>query len=71
MDPSETVIPLGQLFFTQFLKLGKRFDSWVQECLLNYQINNASKTRNILGSIFLSILSGLCELKIIQAMYQY
>ncbi|PAJ71844.1 transposase, partial [Pseudoalteromonas sp. NBT06-2] len=58
-DPKATVTPLGQLpFFIQFLKLGKRFEPWVEECPLAYQSNNASATRDILGSIFLSVLSG-------------
>ena len=58
-DPDANVTPLGQLpFFIQFLKLGKRFEPWVQECPLNYQSNNASSPRDILGSLFLSILSG-------------
>ncbi len=58
-DPNATVTPMGQLpFFIQFLKLGGRFDPWVRDCPLSYLSNNAPKKVNILGSLFLSILSG-------------
>ena len=58
-DPETQVTPFGQLpFFIQFLKLGQRFEPWVNECPLVYSSNNASKTRDILGSILLSILAG-------------
>ena len=58
-DPDAAVTPIGQLpFFIQFLKLGGRFDSWVNECPLNYLSNNAPQKVDVLGSLFLSILSG-------------
>ncbi len=58
-DSSAAVTPMGQLpFFIQFLKLGGRFDPWVKDCPLSYRSNNAPKKVNILGSLFLSILSG-------------
>jgi len=58
-DPDAAVTPLGQLpFFIQFLKLGGRFDPWVKECPLYYRSNNAPEKINVLGSLFLSILSG-------------
>ena len=58
-DPDATVTPLGQLpFFIQFLKLGGRFDPWVEACPLAYRSNNAPETVDVLGSLFLSILSG-------------
>ncbi|PWQ92436.1 transposase [Leucothrix pacifica] len=51
--------PLGQLpFFIEFLKLGGRFEPWVTDCPLHYTSNNAPKKVNVLGSLFLSILSG-------------
>ncbi|MCN4144820.1 MAG: transposase, partial [Thiohalomonas sp.] len=50
---------MGQLsFFIQFLKLGGRFDSCLSDCPLHYRSNNAPKKVNVLGSLFLSILSG-------------
>ncbi len=58
-DPDAAVTPLGQLpFFIQFLKIGGRFDPWVNECPLVFSSNNAPKKVDVLGSLFLSILSG-------------
>jgi hypothetical protein len=58
-DPDAAVTPLGQLpFFIQFLKLGGRFDPWVNECPLVFNSNNAPQKIDVLGSLFLSILSG-------------
>ena len=50
---------MGQLpFFIQFLKLGGRFDPWIEQCPLTYTSNNAPQKVDVLGSLFLSILSG-------------
>ena len=58
-DPLAEVTPMGQLpFFINFLKLGGRFEPWVDECPLHYTSNNASSKTDILGSFLLSILSG-------------
>lgn len=58
-DSEAPVTPLGQLpFFIQFLKIGGRFDPWVSGCPLFYSSNNAPKKVDVLGSLFLSILSG-------------
>lgn len=58
-DSNAAVTPMGQLpFFIQFLKLGGRFDPWVRDCPLRYRSNNAPKKTDVLGSLFLSILSG-------------
>lgn len=58
-DPTAAVTPIGQLaFFIEFLKLGGRFDGWVNACPLNYASNNAPKKIDVIGSLFLSILSG-------------
>ncbi len=58
-DADAAVTPLGQLpFFIQFLKLGGRFDPWVDDCPLQYFSNNAPEKIDVLGSLFLSILSG-------------
>ncbi|MBF0266674.1 MAG: hypothetical protein HQL46_15535 [Gammaproteobacteria bacterium] len=45
-------------FFIQFLKLGGRFDPWVEDCPLYYSSNNSPEKVDVLGSLFLSILSG-------------
>lgn len=58
-DTNAPVTPMGQLpFFIQFLKLGGRFDPWVEDCPLTYFSNNAPEKVDVLGSLFLSILSG-------------
>jgi hypothetical protein len=58
-DHDAAVTPIGQLpFFIQFLKLGGRFQPWVIECPLHYTSPNAPKKIDVLGSLFLSILSG-------------
>ena len=58
-DGNAAFTPLGQLpFFIEFLKLGGRFEPWVADCPLHYTSNNAPTKVNVLGSLFLSILSG-------------
>jgi len=58
-DPTAAVTPIGQLpFFIEFLKLGHRFNPWVEDCPLHYVSNNAPRKIDVLGSLFLSILSG-------------
>jgi hypothetical protein len=58
-DPTAAVTPIGQLpFFIEFLNLGHRFNTWVEDCPLHYTSNNAPKKIDVLGSLFLSILSG-------------
>ncbi len=58
-DPDAAVTPFGQLpFFIQYLKMGHRLAPWVKECPLYYTSNNAPEKIDILGSLFLSILSG-------------
>lgn len=58
-DPNASVTPLGQLpFFIEYLKIGHRFLPWVKDCPLSYISNNAPKKIDVLGSLFLSVLSG-------------
>lgn len=58
-DPEASVTPLAQLsFFIEFLKIGRRFEPWVESCPLQYSSNNAPEKIDVLGSIFLSVLSG-------------
>ena len=58
-DSQAAVTPLGQLpFFIEFLKTTRLFDELVEECPLEFTSNNASKVRDILGSMLLSVLSG-------------
>lgn len=65
-DAEAAVTPIGQLpFFIQFLKSGGRFDPWVDDCPLYYQSNNAPEKIDVLGSLFLSILSGINVMRIL------
>lgn len=58
-DPDAAVTPMGLLpFFIQFLKMGGRFNAWVNDCPLRFCSNNAPQKLDVLGSLFLSILSG-------------
>lgn len=58
-DPQAAVTPMGQLtFFIDFLKTAELFDPWVADCPLRYSSPNAPKTRDVLGTTFLSVLSG-------------
>lgn len=58
-DPEASVTPLGQMvFFIEFLKLGGLFDSWVEDCPLEFSSPNSPSKRDILGTLLLSVLSG-------------
>jgi len=58
-DPQAAVTPMGQLsFFIEFLKTAELFDPWVAECPLEYRSPNAPAKRDVLGTIFLSVLAG-------------
>ena len=58
-DPQAAVTPLGQLpFFISFLKTADLFEPWVNECPLEYRSNNAPSKRDVLGTLFLSVLAG-------------
>ena len=58
-DPTATVTPIGQLpFFIQYLKLGNRFEPWVEDCPLVYTSHNAPTKTDVLGTLLLSVLSG-------------
>jgi hypothetical protein len=58
-EPDARVSPIGQLpFFIQYLKIGQRFEPWVDDCPLTYTSNNAPEKRDVLGSLLLSVLSG-------------
>jgi len=58
-DPQTAVTPLGQLpFFIEFLKVGALFEPWVETCPLSWSSPNAPRTRDLLGTVLLSILAG-------------
>jgi hypothetical protein len=58
-DNSQAFTPVGQLvFFSQFLTCSKIFKDWVDDAPLSYKSNNAPETKDILGTLLLSVLSG-------------
>jgi hypothetical protein len=58
-DDQAQATPHGQLaFFAEFLAIAGVFDRWVQECPLHYSSPNASRTRDVLGTLMLGILAG-------------
>ena len=64
-DPEGAVTPLAQLpFFIEFLKVGCRFEPWVEDCPLDYRSNNAPEKVDVLGSIFCLCFPGIIVLPI-------
>jgi hypothetical protein len=58
-DSSSSATPFGQMaFFIEFLKLTGLYERWIEDCPLRYAGPNGSPTADILGTWFLSILSG-------------
>ena len=58
-DHNMPVTPFGQLaFFIEFLKRTELFDDFVKTCPLRLTSGNAPGNRDILGTLFLSVLSG-------------
>lgn len=58
-DTQAPVTPLGQLvFFIQFLKSCDLFGSWVKDCPLTYDGPRGPSIVNVLGTLFLAVLSG-------------
>ncbi len=58
-DESAQATPHGQIvFFAEFLATAGVFDRWVQACPLHYSSPNASRTRDVLGTLMLGILAG-------------
>src|SRR5260370_39296858 len=62
--PEAAVSSLGLMpFFIEFLKTSGRFDTWVEECPLQYKSPNAPHKRDVLGTILLSVLAGHWRLR--------
>jgi Transposase DDE domain group 1 len=58
-DAAAPVTPLGQLpFFIDYLKQAALFDRWVGDCPLEFSSPNAPRTRDLLGTVLLSVLAG-------------
>jgi hypothetical protein len=45
-------------FFIEFLKTSGRLDAWVEEGPLQYSSPHASRKRDVLGTMLLSVLAG-------------
>jgi hypothetical protein len=58
-DETAQATPHGQIvFFAEFLATAGVFDRWVQDCPLRYSSPNASRVRDVLGTLMLGILAG-------------
>ena len=58
-DETAQATPHGQIvFFAEFLATGGVFDRWVDACPLRYSSPNASRARDVLGTLMLGILAG-------------
>ncbi len=58
-DETAQATPHGQLvFFAEFLATAGVFDRWVDACPLRYSSPNASRARDVLGTLMLGILAG-------------
>ena len=58
-DETAQATPHGQIvFFAEFLATAGVFDRWVRDCPLHYSSPNASRGRDVLGTLMLGILAG-------------
>jgi hypothetical protein len=58
-DETAQATPHGQIvFFAEFLATAGVFDRWVRDCPLHYSSPNASRPRDVLGTLMLGILAG-------------
>ena len=58
-DETAQATPHGQIvFFAEFLATAGVFDRWVRGCPLHYSSPNASRPRDVLGTLMLGILAG-------------
>jgi hypothetical protein len=58
-DPTAQATPHGQIvFFAEFLATAGAVDRWVQDCPLHDSSPNASRPRDVLGTLMLGILAG-------------
>lgn len=56
---NEAATPFGQMaYFAEFLNLTGLYRRWVESCPLHYASPNGSKISDVLGTLFLSVLSG-------------
>lgn len=55
----EAATPFGQMaYFAEFLNLTGLYRRWIEDCPLRFASPNGSKIADVLGTLFLSVLSG-------------
>ena len=55
----EAATPFGQMaYFAEFLNLTGLYQRWIESCPLRFASPNGSKIADVLGTLFLSVLSG-------------
>ena len=55
----EAATPFGQMaYFAEFLNLTGLYRRWTESCPLHFKSPNGSKISDVLGTLFLSVLSG-------------
>jgi hypothetical protein len=55
----EAATPFGQMaYFAEFLNLTGLYRRWIEDCPLHFASPNGSKIGDVLGTLFLSVLSG-------------
>jgi hypothetical protein len=55
----EAATPFGQMaYFAEFLNLTGLYQRWIEDCPLRFASPNGSKIADVLGTLFLSVLSG-------------
>jgi hypothetical protein len=55
----EAATPFGQMaYFAEFLNLTGLYRRWIEDCPLQFASPNGSKIADVLGTLFLSVLSG-------------
>jgi hypothetical protein len=58
-NQGEAATPFGQMaYFAEFLNLTGLYGRWVESAPLSYTSPNGSKVTDVLGTLFLSVLSG-------------
>lgn len=58
-NTGQAATPFGQMaYFAEFLNLTGVYRRWVESCPLSYSSPNGSKVADVLGTLFLSVLSG-------------
>jgi len=58
-NQTEAATPFGQMaYFAEFLNLTGLYRRWIESCPLRFASPNGSKIADVLGTLFLSVLSG-------------